>query len=269
MSINRESIASTQQCITRYFPSLSGKQYPNKSFRPDVLFDQFHSQIPEITDPRYPTVRFARHGIKLVYFPREDHYAVYTNKDISTGTILAIEEATVGRRSDLVLFLEQNPELGRDIYPRGALSTSEEKVSYNLWEWYEEELDTPDMKRLDGLFFFMSKINHSCEPNVFPVRHDVVNEENKDYQGVFVLVATKFIPAGKELVISYGPETGHEDKHFLKGCSCWTDRKDRNREFNRTVKLANRHWKHAQSYYLNKIYPNIYKEKEDVDTEML
>jgi hypothetical protein len=117
----------------------------------------------------------------------------------------------------------------------------------------------------------MSKINHSCEPNVFPVRHDIVNEENKDYQGVFVLVATKFIPAGKELVISYGPETGHEDKHFLKGCSCWTDRRDRNREFNRTVKLANRHWKQAQSYYLSKIYPTIYKDNDndkEEDTEM-
>ncbi len=256
---------SLQPCITQYFSSTTGKTYPN-FIRPDVLFKQFHREIPEIIEPRYPTLRFVRNGIKLVYLPRQDHYAIYTNTDISTGTILAIEDATVGKRSDLVEFLEEHPELGRDLYPRGALHNAEEKVNYNRWEWYDETLDTPDMKRLDGLFFFMSKINHSCEPNVFPVRHDIIHSENKEYQGVFVLVATSFISAGKELFISYGPETGHEDKHFLDGCSCWNDKTDRKREFNRTVKLANRHWKHAQSYYLEKLFPNLQIE-EDKENE--
>jgi hypothetical protein len=246
-----------QSRITQYF--CSSRYSDETAFKIDTISKQFHTDIPVITNPKYGTVRFLRNGVKLVYLPRSDYYSVYTEKEITTGTIIAIEEATVGRKSDLVTFIEEHSDVGDDLYPRTFASTAEDKVNYNRWEWFDEETDNqnPEMKKCDALFFFMSKINHSCEPNVFVVRHDIVNIPDEDYIGVFVLVATKYIPAGKQLFISYGHNTGHENKFYME-CSCWKDCKDRRRLFNQTVKLATRYWNHATSYYLHKLYPKLY-----------
>jgi hypothetical protein len=241
-----------QSRITKYFYSPKYEE-EDTEFVVDPIFDQFSSQIPNIIKSKPLSVTYMHKSVRLVYLPNKDYYGVYAAESISKGSVLVIENSVVDTTPNLITYLEQNPNIASEMYPRKSTISYKEKIINNIWEWYDKGIDPSNMKSYGALFEFLSKINHSCTPNCFVIKEVISNTEN-NYHGCFVLIATENIPKGKEILLSYGPETGHGHEVFDWQCNCLTDYKDRNKLFYYHGKVAMQSWNLIRKLALKTIY---------------
>ena len=138
---------------------------------------------------------------------------VYTPKALKAETVVLTETGITGKRDGLRLPASLLAT-GVTLHAHGSPPDSYSPFpDYTLKQWNNARLMvssnafTVGSKRV--LFNFVSRINHSCEPNL--VRRHKGNK--------IELITTRPIRKNEQLFIQYSPESGHEDRSHFK-CPC-------------------------------------------------
>jgi len=217
--------------------SLSEKKHKTKNILD--LNTRSSLGIPSIVNKPDPHTVIYKHDLVLpIYFPKSDYFGIYAKDNIPAGTMLVFEHAIVDYFDDLVEWVTDHTEISCDLYPRTeySLQSFKNKVSYNIWEWYEKG-DPIEFKRQSALCPFISKFNHSCNPNAFSTRY-TENCTVDNFQGYFIIYATYDIKQGDEICVSYGWDVGHTNTHFNWKCDCGLNLRERSDIFVSNVKFV-------------------------------
>jgi hypothetical protein len=252
-----------QSLITSYLPKdvdlntcfqdLSLHRQKRTRHPSSIVFDQFRSCIPVIQTTFHENVIYRHPNLRVVYQTDKDSYGVYAEDKINIGEIIVFERAIVDTHSNLELYVEQNPDIANQLYPRNSKLTCHEirdKIDYNVWDWYDKKEGDPiELKRCSALFTLLSKFNHSCDPNAFVIR-EVLNSDIDQYDGYFALMCVRPISAGDEICLTYGIDSGHESTHFNWFCTCWRDEETRRTLFEEAYNRAEESWKKIANEFL-------------------
>lgn len=170
-------------------------------------------------------------GIKIQ--ENNNYKSVVATRNIKTGELLLIEHACATQLATLFAIVAHNEYIFDQYHPRitkwrdekNRDKMAQEKVQHNSFNFNNLPLMTD----------FIAKCNHYCDPNcaISPSRTLSFAGE---YIAVFMEVfAVKDIIAGQEIMISYGPETGHQ-RDFT--CNCKYDLSERTKLYSATADMA-------------------------------
>ena len=151
---------------------------------------------------------------------------VVTNKDLRSETIVLSEKGLSGTKDGLRLpaaLLSTGVELhSSGGNPENYPDSYSPFPDYSLVKWNKARMMASTNSFTMGsnkrmLCNFVSRFNHSCEPNLVR-RHKGPTIE---------LITTRAIKKGEQLTIQYSPESGHEDQsHFVCTCTATIDTRE-------------------------------------------
>jgi len=160
-------------------------------------------------------------------------YYVKAISPIKAGTILLVERGLVQTKHAIARCLYSLPQLQPyilDLYPRNtdlSETSLNSKIDHNCWDWEQNYI---------GLFFNLSKFNHSCCPNAFFM--DFPEQDGISSIKPIVLVSICDIEPNEEICIMYNSDAGHNSKIFDWKCFCEISDKARSGIFSESIQLA-------------------------------
>lgn len=202
-------------------------------------------------------ILFKSSDIYVSYDIEKDNFSMFSTNLIHEGTLLIIEEAFVGTNNFIAKRIEKKTQFIKELYPRNG--TILDKLSYNTWDWCSST-DLLYLQDSSGLCPYITKINHSCEPNSIAIKYALNKTNTDEYKGLLVLYAVKNILPNTEITTSYGFEVGHpsifdeeEQTPFNWKCRCNRTYKERNIMYKNLLKKAKLMWHEDKDYVLNEL----------------
>ena len=171
-------------------------------------------------------------------------YYVSAKSGIPKGSVLLIEQGLVETKDCIKSLMMQCQEIYpyvAELYPRDINKYTTElidaKLMYNSWDWDNGKI---------GVFFQMSKFNHSCDPNAFFAQINRLSTQGG--LQVIVLIAVQDIYPNQEITIQYHTNAGHGCPVFNWKCDCHYTKRERKGIF-REYMFLSREWRdhHLQS----------------------
>ncbi len=171
-------------------------------------------------------------NIEIIFNAEKNKFGVYARKNIIKGTILYIERGFTGSFNDLEKLCSNTfPHETDNLYPRNG--TIFNKIKHNCWG------DTSD-KNI-SLYFFSSKINHSCIPNIDLLTLSKIKSRTLQFNittCALCAITVTDISKGSELFVQYSEDAGHGNKTFNWECDCNTSYEKREKQFLKNIEYV-------------------------------